>query len=106
MCKAQNFTCKICKKIGHFTSICKAPMLERRSTRLDKTTEKHTTTKHPTNKKSSTCERTRKVRRRRGNRRGNSSCRSRTLHKRISGRLVISEHNNTSGTEENKQHIV
>ena len=31
MCKAQNFTCKICKKSGHFTSMCKAPMPERRN---------------------------------------------------------------------------
>ena len=31
MCKAQNFTCKICKKTGHFTSMCKAPMPERRN---------------------------------------------------------------------------
>ena len=31
MCKAQKFTCKICKKIGHFTSMCKAPMPERRN---------------------------------------------------------------------------
>ena len=31
MCKSQNITCKICKKIGHFTSLCKAPMPERRN---------------------------------------------------------------------------
>ena len=31
MCKAQNFTCKICKKTGHFTSMFKAPMPERRN---------------------------------------------------------------------------
>ena len=30
MCKAQNFTCQICKKTGHNTSLCKAPMPERR----------------------------------------------------------------------------
>ena len=34
MCKAQNFTCKICKKIGHFTSMCKAPVPERRNTQF------------------------------------------------------------------------
>ena len=34
MCKAQNFTCKICKKIGHFTLMCKAPMPERRNTQF------------------------------------------------------------------------
>ena len=72
MCKAQNFTCKICKKIGHFTSMCKAPMPERRNTQFrQRLKKKHTTTKHPSNKKSSKCERTKKVRRRRGNRRGN-----------------------------------
>ena len=31
MCKAQNFICKICKKTGHFTSMCKSPMPERRN---------------------------------------------------------------------------
>ena len=30
MCKAQNFTCQICKKTGHYTSMCKAPMPERK----------------------------------------------------------------------------
>ena len=34
MCKTQNFTCKICKKIGHFTSMCKAPMPEIRNTQF------------------------------------------------------------------------
>ena len=74
MCKAQHFTCKICKKIGHFTSMCKAPMPERRNRKNipKKPTEKTYNNKHPSNKKSSTCERTRKVRRRRENRRVNS----------------------------------
>ena len=31
MCKAKKFIYKICKKIGHFTSMCKAPMPERRN---------------------------------------------------------------------------
>ena len=30
MCKAQNFTCQICKKTGHYTSMCKAPMPEKK----------------------------------------------------------------------------
>ena len=34
MCKAQNFTCKLCKKIGQFTSMCKAPIPERRNTQF------------------------------------------------------------------------
>ena len=28
MCKAQNFICKVCKYIGHFKSMCEAPMPE------------------------------------------------------------------------------
>ena len=32
MCKALNFTCQICKKIGHYTSLCKTLMPERRKT--------------------------------------------------------------------------
>ena len=31
MCKSQNFTCTICKKTGHLTSLCKAPMPDRRN---------------------------------------------------------------------------
>ena len=30
MCKAQNFTCQICKKTVHYTSLCTAPMPERK----------------------------------------------------------------------------
>ena len=30
ICKAQNFTCQICKKTGHYTSMCKAPMPKRK----------------------------------------------------------------------------
>ena len=30
MCKAQNCTCQICKKKGHYTSLCKEPIPERR----------------------------------------------------------------------------
>ena len=30
ICKAQNLTCQICKKTGHYTSLCKAPTPERR----------------------------------------------------------------------------
>ena len=30
MCKAQNFTCQICMKTDHYTSLCKAPMPERK----------------------------------------------------------------------------
>ena len=32
MCEAQNFTCQLCKKTGHYASLCKAPMPERRKT--------------------------------------------------------------------------
>ena len=42
MCKAQNFTCKICKKIGHFTSMCKAPMPERGNTTFRQDFRKNT----------------------------------------------------------------
>ena len=42
MCKAQNFTCKICKKIGHFTSMCKAPMPERRNPQFRQNTRDYT----------------------------------------------------------------
>ena len=31
MCKTQFFTCKICEKIGQFTSLCKTPMPERKN---------------------------------------------------------------------------
>ena len=30
MCKAQNFTCQICRKTGHYTSMCKTPMPEKK----------------------------------------------------------------------------
>ena len=42
MCKIQNFTCKICKKIGHFTSLCKAPTPERRNPNFTKDTRNTT----------------------------------------------------------------
>ena len=42
MCKAQNFTCKICKKIGHFTSMCKAPKPERRNPQFRQNTRDYT----------------------------------------------------------------
>ena len=60
MCKAQNFTCKICKKIGHFTSMCKAPMPERRNPQFRQNTSErvYTTTKHPTDEKSQARQRT------------------------------------------------
>ena len=41
-CKAQNFTCKLCKKIGHFTSICKAPMPKRRNPQFRQNTREYT----------------------------------------------------------------
>ena len=36
-CPARNTTCKICKKQGHFSSMCKAPMPERRRPPLQST---------------------------------------------------------------------
>ena len=42
MCKAQNFTCKICKKVGHFTSLCKAPMPERKNPQFRQNTRDYT----------------------------------------------------------------
>ena len=44
MCKAQNFTSKICKKICQFTSMCKAPMPERRNTTYRQDFRKNTQT--------------------------------------------------------------
>ena len=42
MCKAQNFTCKICKKRGHFTSMCKTPMPERGNPQFRQNTREYT----------------------------------------------------------------
>ena len=42
MCKAQDFTVEICKKIGHFTSMCKTPMPERKTPQFRQNTREYT----------------------------------------------------------------
>ena len=109
MCKAQNFTCKICKKIGHFISKCRTPMPERRNPQFRKDYRKNPqqqSTNQTRRVQQAQCKRTSTMRRRRRNRRGNSRRRSRTLNRRANGRLVISEHDKTNWMDQNKQHII
>ena len=49
MCKAHNFTCQICKKIGHYTSTCKAAMPERKKPTTPRKENKYTPQNQPQN---------------------------------------------------------
>ena len=49
MCKAQNFTCQICKKIRHYTSMCKAPMPERKKPATPRQENRYTPQNQPQN---------------------------------------------------------
>ena len=48
-CKAQNFTCQIYKKTGHYTSMCKAPMPERKKPTTPRQENRYTPQNQPQN---------------------------------------------------------
>ena len=49
MCKAQNFTCQICEKTGHYTSMCKAQMPERKKPTTPRQENRYTPQNQPQN---------------------------------------------------------
>ena len=49
MCKAQNGTCQICEKTGHCTSMCKAPMPERKRPITTRQENRYMTQQQPQN---------------------------------------------------------
>ena len=49
MCKAQNFECQICKKTGQYTSMCKAPMPERKEPTTPRQENRYSPQQQPQN---------------------------------------------------------
>ena len=105
MCKLQNFTCEICKKMGHYTSLCKATMPERRKPAIPRQKKQiFSATSIPTNTQSPPVSGRTTTRRR--TRRRNGRRRSSIVHQRAYGRLVIHQHRTTNWFQGNKQYFI